>query len=265
MHRPQGRGYAVVPCGFVDYGANMEDKIIGRNAVLEAIKSGRAIDKILIKKGKYEGSIVPIVKKAKENGIVLQEVAKEKLDALSGGGNHQGIVAFVSAHEYASVEDILKRAADKGEPPVIIICDKITDPHNLGAIMRTANCTGAHGVIIPKRGSVGVNSVVVKTSAGAAMYTPVAKVTNIASTIDTLKKAGMWIAAADMDGEEMYKTDLKGALGIVIGSEGEGVSRLVKEKCDFTVRIPMAGEINSLNASVAASVLMYEAMRQRNM
>ena len=241
----------------------MEDKIIGRNPVLEAIKSGKVIDKILIKKGRYEGSIVPIVKKAKENGIIVQEVAKEKLDALADGGNHQGVIAIVSAHEYATVEDILKKAADKGEPPFIIICDKITDPHNLGAIIRTANCVGAHGVIIPKRGSVGVNSVVVKTSAGAAMYTSVAKVTNIASTLDELKKAGLWIAAADMDGEEMYKIDLKGALGIVIGSEGEGISRLVREKCDFIASIPMAGEINSLNASVAAGVLMYEALRQR--
>ena len=241
----------------------MEDKIIGRNPVLEAIKSGKLIDYMLIKKGRYEGSIVPIVKKAKENGIIVQEVAKEKLDALSEGGNHQGVVAFVSAHDYATVEDILKKAADKGEPPFVIICDKITDPHNLGAIIRTANCVGAHGVIIPKRGSVGVNSVVVKTSAGAAMYTPVAKVTNIAATLDELKKAGLWIAAADMDGEEMYKIDLKGALGIVIGSEGEGISRLVREKCDFIASIPMAGDINSLNASVAAGVLMYEALRQR--
>ena len=193
----------------------------------------------------------------------MQEVAKEKLDALSEGGNHQGVVAFVSAHDYATVEDILKKAADKGEPPFVIICDKITDPHNLGAIIRTANCVGAHGVIIPKRGGANVNSVVVKTSAGAAMYTPVAKVTNIAATLDELKKAGLWIAAADMDGEEMYKVDLKGALGIVIGSEGEGISRLVREKCDFIASIPMAGDINSLNASVAAGVLMYEALRQR--
>lgn len=241
----------------------MEDKIIGRNPVLEAIKSGRTIDKILIKKGRYEGSIIPIVKRAKENGIIVQETAAEKLDMLAEGGNHQGVVAIVSAHEYVTVEDILKKAADKGEAPFVIICDKITDPHNLGAIIRTANCVGAHGVIIPKRGSANVNSVVVKTSAGAAMYTGVAKVTNIAQTIDELKKAGLWIAAADMDGEEMYKTDLKGALGIVIGNEGEGVSRLVKERCDFIASIPMAGDINSLNASVAAGVLMYEALRQR--
>ena len=241
----------------------MEDKILGRNPVLEAIRSGRNIDKILVKKGKYEGSIVPIIKKAKDAGIIIQEVDKAKLDRISEGENHQGVIAYVSAYEYVSVKDILDRAEKKDEPPFVIICDKITDPHNLGAILRTANCVGAHGVIIPKRGSVGVNSTVVKTSAGAAEYTPVAKVTNIASTIDELKKSGMWIAAADMDGEEMYKVDLKGSLGIVIGSEGEGIGRLVKEKCDFIASIPMSGEINSLNASVAAAVLMYEALRQR--
>lgn len=241
----------------------MEDKIIGRNPVMEAIRSGRSIEKILIKKGKYEGSVVPIIKKAKEAGIIIQEAAKEKLDAAAEGANHQGVVAYVSAHEYASVKDILQRAEKKGEKPFVIICDKITDPHNLGAILRTANCAGAHGVIIPKRNSVGLNSVTAKTSAGAVEYTPVAKVTNIALTIDDLKKEGMWIVAADMDGEEMYKVDLTGSIGIVIGSEGEGVGRLVKEKCDFTASIPMSGEINSLNASVAAGVLMYEALRQR--
>ena len=241
----------------------MEDKIIGRNPVLEAIKAGRSIDKILIKKGKYEGSIVPVVKKAKESGIIIQEVDKVKLDALAEGGNHQGIVAYVSQYDYVSVDDILASASDKGEAPFIIICDKITDPHNLGAIIRTANCVGAHGVIVPKRNSAGLNSVVAKTSAGAVEYTRVAKVTNIAETIEKLKKQGMWIAAADMDGQEMYKTDLKGSLGIVVGSEGEGVSRLVREKCDFIVSIPMYGQINSLNASVAAGVLMYEALRQR--
>lgn len=241
----------------------MEDKIIGRNPVLEAIKAGRSIDKILIKKGKYEGSVISVVKKAKEAGIIIQEVDRAKLDALSEGGNHQGVVAYVSAYDYVSVDDILKKAQDRGEAPFIIICDKITDPHNLGAIIRTANCVGAHGIIIPKRNSVGLNSVVAKTSAGAVEYTRVAKVTNIADTIDRLKKSGLWIAAADMDGQEMYEADLKGALGIVVGSEGEGVGRLVKEKCDFVVSIPMHGEISSLNASVAASVLMYEALRQR--
>ena len=242
----------------------MEDTVIGRNPVLEAIKSGRPIDKILIKKGKYEGSMVPLIKKAKEMGIIIQETDSAKLDALAEGENHQGVIAYVSAHRYVSVDDILKNAEDKGEAPFVIICDKITDPHNLGAIIRTANCVGAHGVIIPKRSSAGINSTVAKTSAGAVEYTGVAKVTNIADTIDKLKKKGLWIAAADMDGESMYKTDLKGALGIVVGSEGSGVSRLVKEKCDFIISIPMYGEINSLNASVAAGVVMYEAVRQRN-
>ena len=241
----------------------MEDKIIGRNPVLEAIKAGRSIDKILIKKGKYEGSIIPVVKKAKEAGIIIQETERSKLDAVAEGGNHQGVIAYVSAYEYVSAEDILNKAREKGEAPFVIICDKITDPHNLGAIIRTANCVGAHGVISPKRGSAGLNSAAVKTSAGAVEYTGVAKVTNISDTIEKLKKEGLWIAAADMDGQPMYEVDLKGALGIVIGSEGEGVSRLVKEKCDFIVSIPMRGEINSLNASVAAGVVMYEALRQR--
>lgn len=240
----------------------MEDKIIGRNPVMEAIRSGREIDKILIKKGSFEGSIVPIIKKAKQKGIIIQEAEKQKLDQLADGGNHQGIVAFTAAHEYASVEDIFEHA--KGNPPFIIICDKITDPHNLGSILRTANCTGADGVIIPKRNGVGLSGTVAKTSAGAVEYTPVARVTNIAQTIDMLKERGLWIAGADMDGEEMYSANLTGGIGLVIGSEGEGISRLVKEKCDFLVKIPMFGEINSLNASVAAAVLMYEATRQRN-
>lgn len=241
----------------------MDDKIIGRNPVLEAIRSGRSIDKILVKKGKYEGSIVPIIKKAKENGIIIQEVDKAKLDAAAEGGSHQGVIAYVSAYEYSTVNDILNFARENDEPPFVIICDKITDPHNLGAIIRTANCVGAHGIIIPKRNSVGLNSAVAKASAGAVEYTRVAKVTNIASVIDDLKKEGLWITAADMDGEEMYNIDLKGAVGLVIGSEGEGVSRLVRDKCDFVASIPMKGDINSLNASVAAGVLMYEALRQR--
>ena len=241
----------------------MEDKIMGRNPVLEAIRSCRSIDKILIKKGKYEGSIVPIIKKAKEVGIVLQEVDKAKLDTAAGGGSHQGVIAYVSAYEYSTVGGILNAAREKNEPPFVIICDRITDPHNLGAIIRTANCVGAHGVVIPKRNSVGLNSTVAKASAGAVEYTRVAKVTNIASVIDDLKEEGLWITAADMDGEEMYSIDLKGAVGLVIGSEGEGVSRLVREKCDFIATIPMSGDINSLNASVAAGILMYEALRQR--
>lgn len=241
----------------------MDDKIIGRNPVLEALKSERAIDKILIKKGRYEGSLSVIVKKAKEKGIVVQETARERLDTIAEGGNHQGVIALVSAHSYVSVSDILDIARKKNEPPFILLCDRITDPHNLGAIIRTANCTGVHGVIITKRGSAGINSVVAKTSAGAVAYTPVAKVTNLANTIDELKKEGLWFVAADMDGSAMYSVDLRGALGIVIGSEGEGVSRLVKEKCDFVASVPMKGEINSLNASVAAGVLLYEALRQR--
>lgn len=207
--------------------------------------------------------MVPVVKRAKENGIVIQEVDKQKLDEICRGENHQGVIAYVSAYDYVSVEDILNKARSKDEAPFVIICDKITDPHNLGAVIRTANCVGAHGVIIPKRNSVGLNSIVAKTSAGALEYTSVAKVTNLVQTIDSLKKEGLWICAADMDGDIMYNTDLKGALGIVIGSEGGGISRLVKESCDFTAAVPMKGEINSLNASVAASVIMYEALRQR--
>ncbi len=241
----------------------MEDIIVGRNPVVEAIKSGRVIDKILIKKGKYEGSIVSIVKKAKENGIIIQEVEKQKLDAIANGENHQGVIAYVSAYEYSSLEDIFDIAQKRGEPPFIIMCDKITDPHNLGAIIRTANCSGAHGVIIPKRNSATLNSIVAKTSAGAVEYTPVVKVTNLSDTIENLKKQGVWVAAADMDGEDMHKANLTGAICLVIGSEGSGVSRLVKENCDFVVSIPMRGDINSLNASVAASVLMYEILRQR--
>lgn len=242
----------------------MEDKIIGRNPVLEAIRSDRSIDKIIVKKGHREGSVVPIIKKARDKGIIVQEADVKKLDAIAEGENHQGIIAYVSAYSYVTVKDILERAAQKGEPPFVIICDKITDPHNLGAIIRTANCAGVHGIIIPKRGSVGINSVAAKTAAGAAEYTPVARVTNIASTIEDLKKEGMWFAAADMDGKDMYSIDLTGSLGLVIGAEGSGISRLVREKCDFIAAIPMAGQINSLNASVAAGVLMYEALRQRN-
>lgn len=242
----------------------MQDKIFGRNPVLEAIKNNHEIEKILVKKGGIEGSLNVIIKKAREKGIIVTEAEKQKLDSLSEGENHQGVIAFVALHEYATVKDILNHAKEKDKPPFVIICDKITDPHNLGSILRTANCVGADGIIIPKRNSVGLNSIVAKTSAGAIEYTLVARVTNISQTIEELKKEGLWIAGADMDGSEMTKTDLKGALGLVIGSEGEGISRLVKEKCDFIVKIPMFGEINSLNASVAAGVLMYEALRQRN-
>ncbi|MDD6735809.1 MAG: 23S rRNA (guanosine(2251)-2'-O)-methyltransferase RlmB, partial [Clostridiales bacterium] len=200
----------------------MEDKIIGRNPVLEAIKSGREIDKIMVKKGEIEGSLVPIIKKAKQAGIPVIEADRQKLDNMAQGGNHQGIVALAAAHSYVGVADIIKRAKEAGRDPFVIILDKITDPHNFGSILRTACCAGADGIIIPKRGSVGLNEVVAKTSAGAVEYVPVAKVTNIAQTIDALKKEGLWIAGAEADGELMYKTDLKGSLALVIGSEGEG-------------------------------------------
>ena len=242
----------------------MSDKVIGRNPVAEAIKSGREIDKIMVKKGEIEGSLRPIIKKARDMGIPVIEADKNKLSELAEGGNHQGVIAIVAAHDYASVDDIFKKAEEKGEPPFIVILDKITDPHNLGSIIRTANCAGVHGIIIPKRGSVGLSEVVAKTSAGAIEYVPVAKVTNIAQTIDALKEKGGWVAGAEAGGDTMYKTDLSGSMALVIGSEGEGISRLVKEKCDFLVEIPMFGDVNSLNASVAAAVLMYEVVRRRN-
>lgn len=241
----------------------MSDKIIGRNPVAEAIKSGREIDKIIVKKGEIEGSLRVIIKKARDAGIPVTEADKNKLDKLSEGGNHQGIIAYAAQHSYAELSDILAAAKEKGHAPFIIILDKITDPHNFGSILRTANCAGADGVIIPKRANVGLNEVVAKTSAGAIEYTPVCKVTNIAQTIERLKEEGVWIAGAEAGGGSMYKADLTGAIALVIGSEGEGISRLVKEKCDFLVEIPMFGDVNSLNASVAAAVLMYEIVRQR--
>lgn len=241
-----------------------ENQLEGRNAVLEVLKSGRDIEKIIIQKGNVEGTIRRIAGMAKERGIVVQEAARQKLDEMSQTKNHQGVIAIVSEHEYAEVDDILRSAAEKGEKPFIIILDNIMDPHNLGAVIRTAECAGAHGVIIPKRRSVGLTAVVGKTSAGALEYMPVARVTNIARTIEELKKQGVWVACADMDGEDYYDASLDGAIALVIGSEGEGVSRLVKEKCDFTVSIPMYGKISSLNASVAGALLMYEVVRQRN-
>ena len=232
-----------------------ENQLEGRNAVLEVLKSGRDIEKIIVQKGNVEGTIRRIVGIAKEKGVVVQEVVKQKLDEMSQTKNHQGVIAIVSEHEYADVEDIINSAESKGEKPFIIILDNITDPHNLGAIIRTAECAGAHGVIIPKRRSVGLTAVVGKTSAGAIEYMPVARVTNIARTIDDLKSRGIWVACADMGGDDYFDTSLDGALALVIGSEGEGVSRLVKEKCDFTVSIPMYGKISSLNASVAAATV----------
>lgn len=235
----------------------------GRNTVLEAINSNRTIEKIMVQKGNIEGSLKKIVAKAKDNGIIVQEVAKQKLDEISETKNYQGVIALVSAHEYSTVDDILALAAAKCEEPFIIILENITDPHNLGAVIRTANVAGAHGIIIPKRRAVGLTQTVCKTSSGAIEYTKVARVTNISNTIEELKQKNIWVACADMDGEILYKTNLKGSIAIVIGSEGDGVSRLVKQKCDFTVKIPMYGEISSLNASVAAGLLMYEIVRQR--
>lgn len=241
-----------------------QDKIEGRNPVTEAIKSGREIDKLLV--CAREGSIKKIVAMAKDKGIIVQEVVKSKLDELSETGAHQGVIALVAAHSYATVSDILDIAEKKGESPFIIILDEITDPHNLGSVLRTANACGAHGVIIPKRRSVGLSSVVAKTSAGALEYTPVARVSNLAQTIDMLKEKGIWFYATHQDAKQQYtEVDFKGGIGIVIGSEGKGVSRIVADKCDFLISIPMKGEINSLNASVAAGVIMYEALRQRSL
>ena len=239
----------------------MEDIIFGRAPVLEALKNSHPIDKIIIKSGPYAKSLIPVIDEAKKRNIVIQQADGARLDRMANGENHQGVIAMISAYSYVSVNDIISGK----DNAFVIICDKITDPHNLGAIIRTANCVGADGVIIPKRDSAGVNSVVMKTSAGAVEYTPVAKVTNLASTIDELKERGFWITAADMDGQSMYDIDFKGKIAIVVGSEGKGISRLVREKCDFIAQIPMYGEINSLNASVAAAVLMYEAIRQRGL
>lgn len=240
-----------------------EFMIEGRNAVIEAYRSGKTIDKLYVLDGCKDGPVMTILREAKKAGTIINYVPKEKLDYLSSSGHHQGVVASAAAYEYAEVEDILNAAKEKGEPPFIFILDGIEDPHNLGAIIRTANLAGAHGVIIPKHRAVGLTATVAKTSAGALNYTPVAKVTNIGNTIDALKKEGLWFVCADMGGDLMYSLNLKGAIGLVIGNEGDGVSRLVKEKCDMTAAIPMKGNIDSLNASVAAGVLAYEIVRQR--
>lgn len=241
-----------------------EDQLEGRNPVLEALKSGREIDKILVLKGQREGSIKKIISLAREQKIVVQQVEKPKLDKISSTGAHQGVIAFVAMRQYVDVEDILSKAEERNEEPFVILIDEITDPHNLGSILRTANAAGAHGVIIPKRRTVGLTAVVAKASAGAIEYVPVAKVANLAQTIDLLKEKGLWIVGADMSGEHnFYKADLKGPIGLVIGNEGKGIGRLVKEKCDFLVKIPMKGEIESLNASVAGAIIMYEILRQR--
>lgn len=237
--------------------------IIGRNAVTEALRSGRAIDSLLVAKGERGGSIGRIIAQCRENGVVIKETDKRKLDKLCGGENHQGVAAWAAVHEYSDVEDILENARSRGEQPFIIICDEIEDPHNLGAIIRTADACGAHGIIIPKRRGVALTYAVGKVSAGAVEYVPVARVANLPSLIDELKEKGFWIYGADMDGTRWDEQDYSGAVALVVGSEGKGISRLVREKCDFIVSLPMKGKINSLNASVAAGILMYEIAKHR--
>ena len=242
---------------------NESSMIEGRNAVLEALRSDTVIDKIFVLDGSMDGPIRTIVREAKKQNLMIDFVKKERLDQISETGKHQGAIAYIAAYEYATVEDILEVAKEKGEDPFIFILDGIEDPHNLGAMIRTANLAGAHGVIIPNRRAVGLTATVAKASAGAINYTKVAKVTNINQTIETLKEVGLWFVCADMDGEEMYRLNLKGPIGLVIGNEGEGVSALTKKKCDFVASIPMKGDIDSLNASVACGVLAYEIVRQR--
>ena len=237
--------------------------IEGRNPVLEAFRSGRTIDKLIVLDGCQDGPVRTIVREAKKHGTILNFVGKERLSQLTQTGRHQGVIAYAAAYDYAEIDDMLKLAEKRGEDPFLIILDNIEDPHNLGAIIRTANQAGAHGVIIPKRRAVGLTATVARTSAGALNYTPVAKVTNLVKTMEDLKKKGLWFVCADMDGDVMYDVNMKGPIGLVIGNEGEGMGRLVKDTCDFTARIPMKGDIDSLNASVAAGVLAYEIVRQR--
>lgn len=237
--------------------------IVGRNAILEALKSERTIDTLLVVKGERAGSIGRIIADCRDRGTVVKEVDRRKLDFLCGGGNHQGVAAYVASHDYASLDDVFSLAQQRGEKPFVIICDELEDPHNLGAIIRTAECAGAHGVIIPKRRSVSLTWAVGKAAAGALEYMPVVRVTNLAATLEELKERGVWIYSADMDGKDYSETDFSGAVGLVIGSEGNGVGKLIREKSDFIVSLPMKGKINSLNASVAAGILMYEVARQR--
>lgn len=246
-----------------EYKKKNENMVEGRNAVLEAFRSGKPVDKLFVLDGCQDGPVKSILREAKKQDTLIQYVSKERLSQMSETGRHQGVVAYVAAYDYAEVEDMLRLAEERGEEPFLFLLDGIEDPHNLGAIIRTANLAGAHGVIIPKRRAAGLTAVVAKTSAGALHYTPVAKVTNLVRTMEELKEKGLWFVCADMDGEEMYNLNLKGPMGLVIGSEGDGVSRLVKETCDFTAAIPMKGDIDSLNASVAAGVLAYEIVRQR--
>lgn len=242
---------------------NEELTIEGRNAVIEAFRAGKTIDKIYVLDGCQDGPVRTILREAKKHDTIVQFVKKDRLDQMSNTGKHQGVIAHAAAYEYAEIDDMFALAEEKGEPPFIVLLDNIEDPHNLGAIIRTANQAGAHGVIIPKRHAVGLTATVARTSAGALNYTPVAKVTNIANTIEQLKDRGLWFVCADMDGEVMYQMDLKGPIGLVIGNEGDGVGRLVKEKCDYVAKIPMRGDIDSLNASVAMGIMAFEIVRQR--
>ena len=240
------------------------DVIAGRNAVTEALKAGRPIDSILVRRGEKNGSVSSILRMAKQAGIPVKEVDSRKLDGMCGGENHQGIIAMAAVHAFSEVEDIFALAESRNEPPFILVCDEIADPHNLGAIIRTAECAGAHGVVIPKRRSAGLTSIVAKTSAGAVSYVPVARVPNIPALLEQLQKEGVWVFGTAAEGtSDLYSADLKGPAAIVIGSEGDGMTRLVREKCDFLVSIPMKGKISSLNASAAAAILLYEAVRQR--
>lgn len=240
-----------------------ENVIEGRNAVLEAFRAGKTIDKLFVQKNCQDGPIQSILREAGKRNTMVKTVSKERLEQMSVTGRHQGVLAYVAAYEYSTVEEMLRLAEEKGEPPFLLFLDGIEDPHNLGAIIRTANLAGAHGVVIPKNRAVGLTATVVRTSAGALHYTPVARVANLGQTIEALKKEGMWFVCADMDGRLMYDIDLTGPIGLIIGKEGEGVGRLLKEKCDFVAAIPMKGNIDSLNASVAAGVLAYEIVRQR--
>lgn len=247
-----------------EQGPRGADLIAGRNAIAEALRAGRAIDSLYVQRGERGGALQALVKKAKEAGAAIKEADPKKLDYLCGGVNHQGVVAVAAVKEYATVEDLFRRAQEKDEPPFFVVCDELEDPHNLGAILRTAECAGAHGVIIPKRRSVGLTYAVGKASAGAVEYLPVARVGNLPSLLEELKARGLWIYAADMDGSPWCQTDFTGPTALVIGSEGRGVGRLVKEKADFVVSLPLKGNINSLNASVAAGILCYEVARQRS-
>lgn len=242
---------------------DQHELIIGRNAVQEALRAGRAIDSLLVAKGERLGAVAALAAKARQMGIVIKETDSRRLDALCGGGAHQGVAAMAAAHEYATLEDLFRLAEQRKEPPFLIVADGLEDPHNLGAILRTAECAGAHGVIVPKRRATGLTYAVGKASAGAVEYVPVARVTNIAATLEELKQRGLWVYGADMHGENWCNCDLTGPIALVVGGEGSGISRLVKEKCDGLLTLPMQGKINSLNASVAAGILMYEAARQR--